>query len=211
MIGRPVVDCTPIGRLERKTSVLQIPVDVKLSTRFSTVYKQLAGIMARNPQARKIGVIGLPPHIRKLREVLGESPLGARILKTCYFGEGLDRASNSWHTQCDLLVVLGTPRVPQEAVIDELIRRGRHKEALEDGKWETLRWEAETSEGARRIVDGLWYANLSWRQVHIGLVRAPMIQAIGRARSFQDDGIPVIVCSNEPLGFTGGERISADA
>jgi DNA-binding transcriptional ArsR family regulator len=28
-----------------------------------------------------------------------------------------------------------------------------------------------------------------------------MLQAIGRARSFQDDGIPVIVCSNEPLGL----------
>jgi len=58
------------------------------------------------------------PHVDALlaeKSLLGG--LRSRIHKSAYFGEGKDRASNDWHLQCDLFVVLGTPRVPPAAIL----------------------------------------------------------------------------------------------
>jgi hypothetical protein len=206
LTGLPVKDITPHGHLERKSSVVQIPHDINRSTNYSTVVKLIAALMARYPQSAKIGIIGHRPHIVKLTS--SNSQLGAlvaRIHKTAYFGEGTERASNEWLAECDLIVVLGTPRLPVDAITDWMIQRGRLKEMLLDGGWGPRLWEAETVGGGRLAIKGVGYSEPVWRRAAEALVRAPLLQAVGRARCYQESGIPAIVCSNEPLGLPVAE------
>lgn len=197
LTGLPVHDITPSGHLDQKSSVCQVPVDIKRTTAESTVMGLLAAAIARHPRARKIGIIGHQPHMGPVKQKF--RVLESREFKTAYFGEGTERASNEWHRECDLLIVLGTPRLPPGAIQDSLIRRGRLEALSQDGRWEPRLWEAETVSGDKRVIRGVGYAEPSWRRAHEDLVQAALLQAVGRARSYQESGIPVILFSNEPL------------
>ncbi|MCO6454081.1 MAG: hypothetical protein J5I93_02095, partial [Pirellulaceae bacterium] len=203
LAGRPVEDRTPGGRLERLTATLQIPTDVTRRMAAGKVADLLRGILASRPDARRVGIIGHSNHVWQLRsgDTLGDATRG-RISRWAYYGEGPDRASNGWLC-CDLLICLGTPRVPPAAIRAELVRRGRVGAAADpaSGRWGPRPWEGRTTSGETITVDGLGYADPLWAACHRDMVTAALVQAAGRGRAVLADGVPTVVLTTEPLGL----------
>ena len=107
-----------------------IPVDITRGTSISKVAAFLRGVLREHAESQRSGVIGHSCHVKPL---FGEGPNALekqtrdRIVKLCYFGQGIERASNDWHTSCDLVAILGTPRVSVPTIQDELIRVGEDR------------------------------------------------------------------------------------
>jgi hypothetical protein len=199
LLGRPVHDRTPAGRPGYQVPPVHFAsMDVTQQTEGNVVRGLVRGLLARHPKAAKVGVITHRQHMAAL-EALGPS-WSRRIARKEYFRSGKDRASNSW-LDCDLILVLGTPRVPPSAVRDWLVRTGRIDAAGRDGRWGRRTWEGKTAEGTLLRVDGLGYFDPSWSTMHEMLVRATMLQAIGRGRGVTEKGVSVVVVSNENLGL----------
>jgi hypothetical protein len=207
VLGRPVCDRTPAGDLERLHQIVQITTDIKKSTAPSTVLKVLRGVLAAFPEAKRIGVIAHHEHLPIVRGTaknpehrLDES-LQGQIVKAEYFRSGEGRSSNHWIEECDLLVVLGTPRVPPPAVKMRLIQLGLVTAATREGGWEADWWSGKTTTGKRVTVRTSAYRDHDWYAAHCSIVRAELFQAIGRGRGICPNGVPVVVFSNEPLGL----------
>lgn len=200
VVGRPVTDKTPHGRLAFRVRPVQYAdADVTQRTAGGVVRGLLRKVLALHPAARKVGVI---THKCRLPEIDRLDPLWkGRIARTEYFHSGKDRASNSW-LGCDLIVVLGTPRLPPSALRDGLIRSGRVDAASVDGRFGTVEWEAETVGGKIVRCTGSGYGEPSWADMQKWLVAEALLQAAGRGRGVTDQGVPVVVVSNEPLGLT---------
>jgi hypothetical protein len=130
-----------------------------------------------------------------------ESIFANRIVKSAYFGSGEERSSNAWQQECDLIIVAGTPRVPPEAVVTYLIQIGEIAAACRDGRWGPLNWEMRTESGESVVIKGTGYEDPIWRRAHQDLVRATLVQAIGRGRGILEDGCEVVVLSNEECGL----------
>ena len=199
VVGQPVIDKTPQGRLASRVPPVQYAdADVTQRSAGSVVRGLLRKVLALHPAARKVGVITHRCHLPEIDKL---DPLWrGRIARTEYFHSGKDRASNSW-LGCDLIVVLGTPRLPPKAVRDGLIRLGRVDAASKDGKHGEVEWEGVTVNGALARHRGLGYGEPSWAEMHDTLVKEAMLQAVGRGRGVTDQGVPVVVVSNEPLGL----------
>ncbi len=199
LIGRPVHDRTPFGRPEYRVPPVQhSSMDVTQATSGNVVRGLVRGLLTSHPGARKVGVITHRQHMAALDEL--ESSWSDRIARKEYFRSGKDRASNSW-LDCDLILVLGTPRVPPVAVRDWLVRTGRIDDACGDGIWGRHTWEGKTTDGSLISVDGYGYADPAWRSMHRLMVRATLLQAIGRGRGVTERGVPVAVVTNENLGL----------
>ncbi|QDV36975.1 hypothetical protein ElP_49060 [Tautonia plasticadhaerens] len=199
MLGRPVQDRTPAGRPEYRVPPVQYTsADVTQKTSENVVRGLVRGLIAGHPDARKVGVITHRGHLAALESL--EPSWSSRIARKEYFRSGKDRASNSW-MDCDLILVLGTPRVPPAAVRDWLVRTGRIDAAGKDGGWGNRRWEGKAAEGSLIRVDGHGYADPSWRSMNNSLVRASLLQAVGRGRGVTEQGVPVVVVSDENLGL----------
>jgi hypothetical protein len=113
IVGRPVIDRTPQGRLEYKVPPVQYAYeDVTQRTSGAVVRGLLRKSMTIHWKARKVGVITHYCHMAELDKL--DAFWSDRIAKKEYFHSGKDRASNAW-LGCDLIVVLGTPRVPPVA------------------------------------------------------------------------------------------------
>jgi len=207
ILGRPVSDKTPLGDLEHRHPAVQVTIDIKKSTVPSTVVKVLRGILAAFPDAKRIGVITHQEHLPIIRGTAQnpdhrlEELLRRRIAKLEHFHSGEGRGSNSWIDQCDLLLVLGTPRVPPHAVKLRLIQVGLVLAAARDGQWEADWWSGTTTTGKQVTIRTSAYRDHDWYAAHRSIVRAELIQAIGRGRGICEKGIPVVVLSNEPLGL----------
>ena len=200
VVGRPVIDKTPHGRLASRVPPVQYAdADVTLRTAGSVVRGFLRKVLALHPAARKVGVITHRCHLPEIDRL--DSLWKVRIARTEYFHSGKDRASNSW-LGCDLIVVLGTPRLPPKAVRDGLIRLGRVDAASKDGTHGEIEWEGVTVKGALARHRGLGYGEPSWSEMQDTLVKEALLQAVGRGRGVTDKGVPVVVVSNEPLGLT---------
>jgi hypothetical protein len=199
LLGKTVHDRTPRGRPEYRVPPLQYAsADVTKATRPNVVRGMVRGLLAGHPGARKVGVITHQKHLAALDQL--EPEWSDRIVRREYFRSGKDRASNSW-LDCDLILVLGTPRVPPAAVRDWLVRIGRIDDAGREGGWGLRTWEGKATDGALLRVGGHGYANPSWRRMHETLVRATLLQAIGRGRGVTERGVTVVVVSNENLGL----------
>ena len=197
--------------MERKTQVVQIAADVKISSSSKTALAVLRGVLGHFPEARRVGVIGHQRHLPAIRGTAREGNLEEaarrRIVKAEHFRGGESRGSNAWLDLCDLLVVLGTPRVPPPAIRSYLIRIGRvDAAAKQTGKGKEIifgkaTWTGVTEAGDPHTVETLAYDDPAWRQAHQSLVIAELRQAIGRGREFSDSGINVVVATNENLGL----------
>ena len=197
LLGRPVVDRTPNGRLEHVVPPAQYPSqDVTMQTSGNVVRGLVRGLLSKHPDAHKVGIITHRVHLPELKKL--ESYWKDRIHMMDYYRSGNDRASNRW-LDCDLLLVLGTPRVPPSAVREGLVRIGRVEDAGKDGFWGAVAWEGRTISGELVEVQGLGYKHPSWAEVHQLLVRNNLVQAVGRGRSVRNGGVPVLVVSNESL------------
>ena len=211
LIGRPILNCTPPGQLERKTRVVQIPRDLKISSSPKTALSVLRGVLGHFPDARRVGVIGHSRHLPAIRGTATKDNLEdsarCRIVKAEHFRGGESRGSNAWLDLCDLLIVLGTPRVPPAAVRSYLIRIGKVDAAVrrtgKDGEisFGPTTWTGTTEAGEPVTVEGLTYDDPAWRQAHQALVVSELRQAIGRGREFSDSGVNVVVVTNENLGL----------
>ena len=211
LVGQPVIDRTPAGRLERRHAAVQVPhLDVKQSTGRRKLIGVLRGVLAAFPQYTRVGVIC---HKRHVPAILGtakhglvlDQDLRSRITKVEHYRSGEGRGSNAWLDECDVILVVGTPRVPPSAIKNRLIQIGRVAAAGRDATWKdgegwgTDYWSAITTEGKRMTVPYLAYRDHDWYSAHRAIVRAELIQAIGRGRGICPNGVPVIVLSNEPL------------
>ena len=199
MLGRPVIDITPSGHLANAKRVVQYPIDLTRHaspTRFLAVVR---GILIEFRDARRVGVITHRPLIPALQKLA--DPFAGRIVKSAYFGSGADRASNDWHERCDLVIVVGTPRVPGEAVQRRLCQLGDFNSAGQDGRWGEVRWRCWTESGKRLVVTGRGYDRDAWDRAYQSLVRAAIIQAAGRGRALLENGCDVVVISTEWCGF----------
>ncbi len=199
MTGTEIIDKTPQGRLAYEVPPVQYADhDITQQACGKTVRGIIRGLLAKHSSANKVGVITHRCHIEEVEKL---APLWRdRITKLEYFHSGKDRASNAW-LECDLILVLGTPRVPPIAVRDMLIRLGRIGAAAKDGQFTRVSWEGKTGGGKLIRHQGLAYAEPSWAKVHGILVKETLRQAIGRGRGVTTNGVPVIVVSNEPLGL----------
>lgn len=200
LVGHEVIDKTPLGRLEYQVPPLQYPdADITQGSSGNKVRSVVRGLLAQYPQANKVGIITQQCHVADIEAL--DPMWSSRIVRIEYFRSGKDRASNSW-LGCDLILVIGTPRVPPVAVRDMLIRLGRVDAACRNENFIGLAWEGKAKDGRLLRIDGLGYADPVWADAHRHLVKETLCQAIGRGRGVNENGVPVLVASNESLGLT---------
>ncbi len=199
LLGRSVSDVTPTGHIERVKRIVQYPQDVTKHTAKNRFLSLLRGILVEHKHCSRVGVIThqkLKGYVRELEE-----PFFSRIEMQTHFHSGEDRASNTWHKECDLVIVLGTPRLPTLAVQTRLIQWGDFAAAGRDGNWGDLHWRGKTESGKEVVTAGRGYNDPAWERAHRSLVRAGIIQSAGRGRSSLEDGCEVVVVTTEECGF----------
>lgn len=204
LVKRQVQDITPDGRLALVQRTVQVPRDITRQTSLATVGKILRGILEQHPDRQRVGVIVHRPHKAAVQGI-------DRVVKVAYFGSGDDRSSNEWHRDCDLVLVLGTPRVGPDAVRAELLRTGKLEAAQLDDQaagWRKYQWRGQDERGQPVLVTGRGYSHPDWQAAFVSLTRSNMVQAVGRGRGILAEGIPVVVVSTEPLGLpvSDGDR-----
>jgi hypothetical protein len=202
VMGCTVRDLTPTGRLPFHHPVVQIiPTrDVTKATQPATALPILRGVLHDIPQ-RRVGLLTHWELHEKLPAML-EEQLQARIVRTGYFGGGFSRGSNVWIEDCDALIILGTPRVGSGAIRLHLLRLGKAKAAAlsrEATGWGLDWWGGRRKSGSRVTVRCWHYRNHDWHAAYCSIVRAELVQAIGRGRGVLEKGIPVYVVSTENL------------
>jgi hypothetical protein len=209
LLGRPVVDVTPVGRIAHEKRVVQFTIDLTRCAKPKRFLEIVRGALTEFPDARRVGVITHRTLLPELQNLSGafEGRLGE---KHAYFGSGSDRASNDWHGCCDLILVVGTPRVSSEAVQRRLIQFGDFASAGEDGRWGDVRWRGRTEAGDEVIVVGRGYEHPAWERAHRSLVRAAIVQAVGRARTLLENGCDVVVISTEECGFPIADKVDIE-
>lgn len=206
----PVIESTPGGTIQQLHPVLQIPIDLKKGTAKSVFVKTVRAVLARYPKAQRIGVICDRAHLPAFNGTAGSGDVlsaseRARISKLEYFRGGEGRGSNSWLEECDLLLVLGTPRVPPHAIKSRLIRGGKTAAAARSAEWVGWGpdyWAGTRQDGQLQVVRTLAYRDRDWHRAYQSTVRAELTQCIGRGRSIRENGIPTIVVTTEDLGVT---------
>lgn len=203
LLGQPVADMTPDGRLERAQTVEVVPVDISRKTTVQKVADAIR-MTAITTGCQRLGVIGFKTHIDKLQDESRETlipEIRERIHMWSYYGAGLDRGSNQW-LECDRILILGTPRIGDDPIREELWREGNRKAAqtCEPG-WGDYTWEARIAGNETEvvIVAGRSYLNDNWHQASLRLTRAAMRQAVGRARPILDCGVPATIWTTEAL------------
>jgi hypothetical protein len=209
VVGHPVADRTPRGKIAQRHRVVQIPTDITQATGGRRVVAVLQAVMQSFPEFRRVGIVCHRKHVSILRgtakhgPVLDE-PCRQRITKIEYFRGGENRDSNHWLDECDFLIVAGTPRVPPVVVRTHLLRIDKSEAAaLERSQqgWDTQPWIGTTEDGKPCEVEGRGYTNPDWAAAYRALVHAELMQTIGRGRAICENGIPVVVLTNENLGF----------
>lgn len=198
IISEPVIDITPKGAIQTHKRVVQVPIDIKRSTRPAAFLNLVRGLLVANPSKKRVGIICHSNHHQGLSK-LGKN-LGSRIIKTAYFGSGEDRASNEWlDLDLDLLLVIGTPRIGPSDLTTKLIQLDFDKKAPASSKWGVRWWEGRNERGERVLVKTRRYEDPIWQRVYELEVHAALRQAIGRARAILSNGIDTIVVTCEPL------------
>lgn len=199
VLNRPAQDKTPVGHLERQKKAVQIPLDMTRKRSPRIFANTIRGILADRPQFQRVGIITHRPCLPAI-QLLGAA-FTPKIVRRTYFGSGEERSSNAWHQECDLIIVAGTPRVPQDALAEYLIQIGRIGAAAREVVWSDVRWTGKTESGEGIQVTGKGYHDEDWRQAHRDLVRATLVQAVGRGRGILESGCEVVVLSTEECGL----------
>lgn len=203
LIGRDVVDMTPEGRLEQRQEVDVVPIDITRKTAASKVVDAIR-MQIMTTDCSRLGVIGHKIHIDQLAADDGDliaPEIRDRIHMMSYYGAGLGRGSNQW-LECDRLLILGTPRIGDDAIRQELWRSGQREAAriCEPG-WVQYTWEARVAESDDQtvFVSGMSYSNPAWHEACLRITRAAMRQALGRARVILEYGVPATIWTTEHL------------
>lgn len=205
LVGKPVRDMTSVTFPEALHRVAQMPVDVTKGTTAKSATDLVRGILLTRPAAQRVGVICHSNHRTAIEKI--ESPFRERIAIVDYFWSGNSRASNRWHEECELLLVLGTPRPGIAAVQESLLRMGLLEAAKRDGDFTESIAIGHTETGERRVYLSRRYSEPEWDSAYRSLVVPEIVQSIGRARYIRPEGIPeTILVSTEPTGIPVLER-----
>jgi hypothetical protein len=199
ILNKKVSDKTPPGQLEIQKKAIQFPQDITQRTSADNVRTYIRGVLADRPKFTRVGVICHKRHIGAVRS-LGAN-FDQRVVKVDYFRSGEDRSSNKWHEECDLIIVVGTPRVPRSAVAQYLVQVGEVGIACEQPEWGLLPWTGTTESGRTVTIRGFGFRNDLWQEAHRAIVRAQLRQAVGRGRGILKTGCEVVVLSNEECGL----------
>ncbi len=198
--GVDIQDMTPSGTLCREKSIVQHPVDVTRGTSPKRARELTCGVLTSRPDCRKIGIITHSNRTAAIKSI--DEPFRSRIARVSHFGSGSDRGSNEWlAAECDLLVVLGTPRVAEIEIKRTMLRCGWFDDLRKGGEWGEVTWQGTTTSGQPRVVRGRGYTSPRWAQAHRSKVCAGIVQAAGRARSLLETGCDCVVVSTEECGF----------
>lgn len=211
LTGQTVEDHTPVGHLLPVHPVVQIPDDITRATSPKIVAGIVDAFLQLHPDVQRLGIIGHQPHIKAMmvQGLLGEAAR-SRVAKWCHFGEGPDRGSNEWHSTCDHLLILGTPRPNAGDHRRRLVQIGNFEAAaMVDGGWGVRHWQGVDTDGNPVVVAGYGYSDPAWQRAYEAHTRASLKQAIGRGRPILPDGRPVTVITNEPTGLPVGEPLKA--
>jgi hypothetical protein len=199
LVGGIVQDRTPAGRLVLQRKAVQIPRDITRNTALDVVVAIVRGLLADRLEFPRVGLIVHSNH-KHLYDHL-EPLFRNRIVRTTYFGSGDERSSNAWHQECDLILVLGTPRLPPSAVASYLIQVGELATACQPTPWGELQWQGRSESGEPVVVSTRGYTDAIWQRANQELVRATLVQAIGRGRGILESGCEVVVVSTEECGL----------
>ena len=197
---RPIIDRTPRGAIPYQQAVQVIPSDITRQKSTESVAAHLRAVLLYH-QPQRLGVIGHQDHMKAIfsaEEGLLSPELRERVHLWTYFGQGLDRASNQW-LECDLLLVLGTPRLPEHALRDKLIQQGLYPDAAVKPTWSEFTFDALDSTGGLVTIGSKAHQEAAWHDEGLHQTTSALLQAIGRGRSILSEGIPVIVFSNTRL------------
>jgi hypothetical protein len=204
LAGHEVRDITPTGHPPTLHAVVQRPRPISRKTSAAVVRDIIEAVIEESGAAR-IGLIGLKTHMEQLMNPDEPDCLAQcirdRITMHAHFGQGPDRASNEWHRDCDLLLVVGTPRPNPGDVRRLLVVQGEIEAAQYDVAWGRGTWDASKVEGGTECLWSFDYTDPAWRAAHQAITRANLLQAVGRARAGLAEGIPAIVLTDEPLGL----------
>lgn len=194
LLGQSVTDITPAGLPYPQAKIEQYRIDITRGGSIGEVAKLLRGALLLNSESRRVGVIGHSNHVNPLQASSSLEPeFRKRIVRWSYFGSGEDKSNNKWHQKCDLLIVLGTPRRKAGDLQLQLAGRGT---PTQDGDWGPVRHE--TPDG---VFEYNVYRDPHWREIYDQTVRADLVQAIGRGRTYTSVAIPVVVFTNQYLAL----------
>lgn len=197
LTGLNVIDKTPIGKIKNQIEPIQfVQKDITKKTTSNVVKSVVRGLLAKYKKCNNIGIICHQCHVNEIESL--PYYWKNRIKKISYFHSGQDRASNEW-LDCDLLIVLGTPRVPPSATRNLLLSFGKTDAAKYDSDFVSFSWTGKNENGDLVDVIGKKYSNPDWKWANSLLVKETLRQAIGRARSITEKAIPVVLISSEPL------------
>lgn len=199
VLDGPIHDKTPDGTVALQQKALQYHRDITRRTTPKILLSLIRGLLCRYPDRQNVGLIVHSNHVGYLEQL--EPEFARWIIKTSYYGSGDERSSNAWHHECDLLLILGTPRVPQETVVEYLVQIGELEAACQQPVWDEFYWHGMTVSGEEQRFQGRGYRDPTWRKAHQSIVRAALVQAIGRGRGILADGCDVIVLSSEECGL----------
>ena len=213
-----IQDITPKGRLPRMTPIIQVPVDISKRQKAEVAERWMRGIMAKYADRKLIGVIGHKKHIESILGVEGsktktgtlDKQTRARICKRSYWGKGDERASNEW-LECDLIIVIGTPRVNSIVLGQRLIAGGKITEAAdpEHGSFGEVQWTGMTRSGMERTVTHRMPTDPDWRAEYEAQTTAHLLQAIGRGRAvLGSGGVEVVAVTTAPFPSESGAMLA---
>jgi len=118
----PVVDATPPGKIENQYPIVQIAGrDVYKSSSWDRFIGTIKSLLIALPGFERIGIISHKVHVDRLRDELPKDSELSRLVELGHFRGPDSRGSNKWNKQCDVLVVVGRPLVPPEAIRDRLM------------------------------------------------------------------------------------------
>jgi len=166
------------------------------------------------PKAKKIGLIS---HLAE-RRLPGEKKPLALVVRILEMMAAQDRVAAVGHfgnlrgtntfEGCDLLLVVGTPRIPPDVVAQTAAAfnyESRSAKIIQSKEWRTLRDDCAGEEWRVRTY---WpdQCNPTQVAVHKSQVEGELVQAIGRARIIRND-TPVYVLTNELIDLPGIRRV----
>ncbi len=206
MVGKPVIDMTPAGDVAAQHPTVQVPLDVTKSTAPKTVVQILRGVLLALLAFSRIGIIIDKKHVPVIKGTAKkppclDEPLRNRISKIEHWRGGESRGANSWLGECDLILVVGTPRVPPSAIRTRLIQTGNILAAGRDGEWDCDYWSGIDIAGCRHTICNPSYKDRDWDISHHAVVRSEILQAVGRGRTILPDGMPVVIVTTENMGL----------
>ena len=216
-----ITDITPKGRLPRMTPIKQVPVDITKRQKVENAEAWLRGTMAQYADRTRIGVIGHKKHIEAMLEGFTkrdgskipptlDEQTRARICKWSHWGKGDERASNDW-LECDLIIIVGTPRVNSNVLGQRLITAGKITAAAdpEQGSFGEVQWTGMTQSRMERPVTHRMPTDPDWREEYETQTIAHLLQAVGRGRAvLGSDGVEVVAITTAPLPSESGAHLA---